>query len=273
MKTPKKKPGKKYIDLQLFAEEGTAGVVEIPADHVKITDPVTKKEIIVHKDVEKSIGHFISTTRGATQKEIEGKYKSEIAKRDEIISNTNLTLAEKEAALEKLNEAQLSNEDRLKKELDRSTKKLSDELGKTKQEKDAIASKLHQKIINSDIYTALSGFPVWDAEQTMALMKMTGNPQVKEIDGNEVTIFIAKIDGTERELSPREYAEIYLADPKHANQLKNNLIPGGATSSQGGRSDGRGGLIYSRKEMSSNPTLQKEYNEKLLKRENVRLVD
>ena len=90
------------------------------------------------------------------------------------------------------------------------------------------------------------------------------------MDGKYKTVFKMEVDGEERELTAKEASEIFLAANPH--HLKSSLIQGAGTSTLGGRSMG-GGLVYSRRDMNSNPNLRSEYNKKLISGENVQIID
>lgn len=253
----------KEFNLQLFGEESaTIETFEVEIDGEKITLPKQVNGI----DFQKIHGKTIANTRKGT----ELKYKAELDKVNGVLANQNLSLAEKEEALRKFEEEKLSVEERLSKEFTRKEKKYTEELGIYKTAAEKNFQLFASTKIENEIYSALPLDKLAKPDDTIELLKLRTKPTLVEVDGKYKTVFKMDVDGEERELTAKEASEIFLAANPH--HLKSSLIQGMGTSTLGGRSMG-GGLVYSRREMNSNPNLRGEYNKKLMSGENVQIID
>lgn len=239
-------------------------------DTFKFKDPANYKEIDLPKSInginlEELLGHVISKSRQDTEK----KYKQLVDAAKEEQTGEFKKLQEK---IQQLEDERLSAEDRVKVVAEREKKtwetKMTDLQGKA----DRNWYLFQENKITNDIYSAFTGFDLYNPEQTMMILRTLGKAKLVEENNNFYTKVSFNFDGQDEEFSPREAVQKFLARPENAHHLKNNLKSGNGTSTNGARKAADGSIVFTRSQLNSDPRAMKEYSEKMRKGEDVRIV-
>ncbi|WP_078124016.1 hypothetical protein [Leptospira alexanderi] len=137
-------------------------------------------------------------------------------------------------------------------EKERETIRLGGELAKLKglhevESKNSARYKtlFYDNAIQTAINAALSSHELYDAEQTVQLLRVYGKPAlIEDANGGFRVVLNMDFDGNGvQEFDPKEGAAKWLGLPKNANLLKNNLSPGAGTPS-GGKSGPGGSRVF-----------------------------
>lgn len=222
----------------------------------KVGDTVHKIPVMAG-DV--NIKELLGKAAGAARKEAEARLKEKYAPLESALSDKTLTAQQLQEKIDAFELEKLSAEDRVKKQYENEMKKRDQAI------KDAndIATKnlnlFRENKIQNDIHAALSGFNLFNPEQTMLMMRHVGKADLVEADGSYKTVFRVSENGVESELTPKDFAAKFLALPEYANQIKNNLIAGGGTGSGSGSRSPSGSLLFKRSEMAASAAVRAEY--------------
>ncbi len=271
------------INLQLFPEggEGGTGGEQNAEGFFKFFDPESKKEILVPEkikagdqeiDMRVIMGHLNSGIRKSVSKDIEARNEKRMKELNDLLANKETTTMELQKKLQEFEDEKLSAEDRAKVAIERERAKFQNDLKKHQEEAVSWRTQFQNERIDNAILGSLPA-SVYNPSQTMLLIKSLLKPELIANDkGGFDTVLSITIDGEEQKLPPKEAIEKFLAMPGNEHHLKNNLNPGAGTSGNGGRAL-NGGLAYKRSEVASNPKIRQEYSSKLMKGENVSLID
>lgn len=251
-------------DIQRFADdEPPTFEYNLSGEKIKLPEKVGDVSI---KDV-------LSRVAAATRKETEAKLEARFKPLQEQITAKDADLETIKTKLQQIEDEKLTAEEKVKKEFERTFQKLEQEKITLAEKANKSFSKYREKAIMTEIHAALSGFELFDPDQTLTLMLQKGRPElVEKEDGSEQIVMRLTVDGEEKELSPKEYAKLFLALPQNMNQLRAGIKPGAGTSVHGATRNGSGQLVYARSAMQ-NETTRKEYMVKMkeLGPENVRI--
>lgn len=232
--------------------------------------PLPKK--VGDVDLQALIGQTIGKSYQNAKKEVETKYNPQLEQLKQAIQSKDATLEELQRKVQEFEEASLSEKERFQKQIEREKNSYLKQLDETSKKAEQFQSYFKNEKMNNEIYSAFSGFELVNPEQTMILLKTIGKADVKEIDGTFKTVLTINIDGVNEELTPKEAVAKWLALPENAHHLRNNLKPGGGTSTNGGRKSADGTINYTRSQLS-NPQIRKEYTEKLRRNEPVNIIE
>jgi hypothetical protein len=249
-----------------------------PDETFNFLDPKTKKQLDLPKNVgdinlQGLIGNVIEKSKTDASRENK-KLKSDLEALRLQIEDVSTSKEDLLAKIQEFEDAKLSQEEQAQKKAQREIEKYQKSVAEMQKTADQYKALFEQKSIDTDIYGSIGSHDVFNPEQAMIFFKNRFKPYlVQNENGMYETKVKIPIDGIEEELNVKEAFDKFIAMPENQNLLKNNLQPGGGTSTEGGRKSADGGLEYSRKDLQTNPKLMTEYKTKLKNRENVRIVN
>lgn len=222
-------------------------VPEMPL--VDYKDPKTGAVYKIPKGAMDAFNTQFKLARTSAEGETKKKYESILAE----YQQKTISLEEMTAKIQQMEEANLSESERLKKELERTNKTKELELKTTKELADKNFSLFKNHKIENDLISAVTstgnGIEVVNPAQLALLLKTIGNADLIEENGSYVTKISLTIDGENVTMSPKEAVQKFLSIPENFHHIKNNLKSGGGSTSAGVRQNGTGQSVFSRGEL------------------------
>jgi hypothetical protein len=204
---------------------------------VEKEDPITKKSIKIPKELDAVIGHFISTTRAAT----EGQYKPLLEK----LEGESAELTDVKAELEKLREVNMTAEEKARADAKKVIVK-HEAAVKTAEEKAAFYKNLFEsEKVSNEIYGSFGDKKLCNPKQTALIFEKEGEAHLEEIIDAEgkptntfetrMSLMIENEDGEpiKCEGTPGELFKKWVEQEKNLHHLQNDLPPGGGSRSSG----------------------------------------
>ena len=216
---------------------------------VDYKDPKTGAVYKIPKGAMDAFNTQFKLARTSAEGETKKKYESILAE----YQQKTISLEEMTAKIQQMEEANLSESERLKKELERTTKAKEQELKTFKEQSDKNFSLFKNHKIENDLISAVTsignGIEVVNPSQLALLLKTVGNADLVEENGNYLTKISLTVDGETVTMSPKEAVQKFLSIPENFHHIKNNLKSGGGSTSAGVRQNGTGQSVFSRSEL------------------------
>lgn len=180
------------------------------------------------------------------EKKVKSLYDEELKK---IMSEKDQIANE----LMEIKKASMSEKER--KELEE--KLLAEKMTKLSEEKEKAWNLFKTKHSETEIYSELSKYDLYNSKQVLKLLKSEGQIDVIDESGEYKTVI--KMNG--KLYSVSEAIKEFLEQSENSNLLKNTLLPGSnttkSTSSPGGT------VVFTQKQLANDPEKRKEYNKLL----------
>jgi predicted RNase H-like nuclease (RuvC/YqgF family) len=208
----------------------------------------------------------------AERKEMEDKFKAELGQFQNQLSTKEMTVVELQAAIDEFRLRDLSAEEKAKQLSEKKLKETQKQIDALTEQVNQYKNQFEDTKTTNDLLGIVSQFNPVNANQALRELKSFGKVILEKTDSGYETKIMAKIDGEEKSLSPKQAAELFFAMTDNANLLKANIISGGGTSQTTGRSDGKGGLVYKNSELND-PKIFAEFKKKQALGESVQIIN
>lgn len=242
-------------------------------EYFEFKDPVNRQTVELPKtidgvDLQELIGHAISKTRKETKEQIEKRYQPLMSEAEKYRTQSE----ELEAELQKLTDQNMSVDDIRKRDAEKWSKKLQD----IEKKADHNWNLFRQNQIENDLYKAMAGHDLCNAQQTMMLLKSLGNPDLVEDDGKYRTVMKMALpdeSGTivEQELDPGDAFKKWINLEENRHLLKNNLRSGGGSNNLRTGGDSQPITSFSREELGKNPEARKAFLQRIKSGESINI--
>jgi len=244
-----------------------------PQPSFDYTDPKTGATIKLPAMVEgQDLKQLMDRASASARISTESKLKTKYRELEEMVRDKDSNYQALQEKLEQIEDEKLTADDRAKKQYSREVEKAQKEAATLAARADQNFNLFQETKISNDLYGAFAGYELSNIEQAMLILRSQGQAALVEVDGKYSTQLKMMIDGELVELSPKDAVAKWVALPENAHFLKNNLRPGGGTSSKGGSLNSDGQLVYKRSQLHD-PAIRKEFNDKLSKGETPEIVD
>lgn len=196
------------------------------------------KTIKIPRQYQEALGQILARGRAEGERKAAQRYSEQL----QGLQADAQSADELRAQLEELQNQSLPEAERKAKEREKALKKNELALEEERKKSQTYYDRFKETTIQNELYQALSGYDLNNPAQTMQMMRALGKADIREEDGTTRTVLTLNVDGEDSELSPKEFAETWLAQPENAFHLKANIRSGGGTS---GRIAPDGAKIYS----------------------------
>jgi hypothetical protein len=232
-------------------------------------DPVTRKTVDLPKtidgvDLKSLLGHVISSHRNETKKKI--------AKLESDVENYRVKAEELESELQEISDKNMTDDDKRKREEDKLTRQLQE----LESRADNNWNLFKQNQIENDLYKAMAGHDLCNAQQTMMLLKSLGSPDIVDEEGRYKTVLKMTLPDesgeiTEQELEPAEAFKKWISLEENRHLLKNNLRAGGGSNNVRTGGDSQPITSFTREDLANNPEARKALLQRIKKGESLNI--